>query len=453
MASRRSERRRRAALLAGRSGRRRRAALLAAALLLAAPAAAAREPADAAGLEAALARERDPEPLPRYELVIEPGAMRRLMAWRQRIYDRLAMPPGDRLWVPAGFRHAGVHLPAKIRIRGDLPLHWRGDRQSLRVKFRRELFRGMKEINLILPWDKYYGVELLQSEIAAEIGLPHFANRFVHVSVNGGEEALYLENEHPTREYLERTGRPASSIFTFASNWTLYMSQPTYHLAFVLPGSRQLLPLEGIGQIKQRRTYEPGDPDLAKKQLAYAMEFHRLMTKGTPESIAARAPLYLDLENFAAYVALQDFFGSNHATQLNDNIRLYLDPTSGKLLFMPWDTSLLSLEERRSDPEAPAEALLTPVDAGFRAVLTGVPGVRRERDRVLRGLVADADRWRAELSRIHARLIRLHPADERLRGLAADLDERMRRNTALLRRALGLPGGEPPRLAHRGAAG
>jgi hypothetical protein len=278
--------------------------------------------------------------------------------------------------------------------------------------------------------------------MAAELGLPWFDNRFVHLSVNGGEEALYLENEHPTREYLERTGRPASSIFTFSANWSLYMSQPTYHLAFVLPGSRDVLPLQGIGQIKQRGTYETDRPDLARKQLAYVMEFYRLMAQASPEAIAARAPLYLDLANFAAYVALQDFFGSNHATQLNDNIRLYLDPTSGKLLFMPWDTSLLPLEDRRPGPDTQPEELLVPVDVGFAAILTRVPGVQRERDRLLRRLLDDADRWRGRLNAIHARLIRLHPDDEQLSELAGLIDLRLRSNLALLRRALDAPGPE-----------
>jgi hypothetical protein len=434
-------------MVSRRCERRLRPARVLAALLAAAAASA--DAPDPAGLDAALARETRPEPLPVYQLLIEPGALRRLMAYRDRIQQRLALPPDDRLWVSATFLDGDERLPAKIRIRGDLPLHWRGNRQSLRVKFRHRLHRGMKEINLILPWDKYYGVELLQSEMAAELGLPYFENRFVHVSVNGGEEALYLENEHPTREYLERSGRPASSIFTFSANWSLYMSQPTYHLAFVLPGSRDVLPLQGIGQIKQRGTYEPDRPDLARKQLAYVMEFYRLMAQGSPEVIAERAPLYLDLANFAAYVAIQDFFGSNHATELNDNIRLYLDPTSGKLLFMPWDTSLLPLENRRPGPDTRPEELLVPADVGFAAVLTRVPGVQRARDRLLRRLLEDADRWRGRLNAIHARLIRLHPDDERLSELAVELDLRMRSNLALLRRALGPPGpGTEPEPGH-----
>jgi hypothetical protein len=390
---------------------------------------------DPAGLVQALERDTDPEPLPAYHLRIRPKPLRRLLAYRERIRDQAALSPDDRLWVPATLIHRGELHPAKLRIRGDLPMHWRGDRQSLRLKFKDRLLEGKKEINLILPWDKHYGVEVLQTRVSADLGLPYFPGRFVHLHINGSDAGFYLENEHPTREYLERTGRPASSIFTFAFYWSLYFSKP-YHAVFILPGSRDLLPLKGIGQIKQRMTYEAGQPLLAKKQLAYAIEFYRLMSEGDAEEIGARAGHYLDLDNFASYVALQDFFGSRHAMELNDNIRLYLDPTSGKFQLMPWDTSLRPLDRRLEEPGVTLETLLTPQDEAFRALLRQVPGLRSHKDRILRRLVERGETYRAELNRIHAQLIGLYPEDGRLRGMATTLDRQLARNVEILRRYL-----------------
>ena len=399
-------------------------------------------------LERALAAEAPPDPLPTLELAIERDELARLEAFRQRIYDWKTLPPAERLWIKTTLVDGEERYPARLRIRGDLPVHWRGSRQSYRLKFRKRLHEGRKELNLILPADKHYGVEVLQTRLAEELGLPFFPSRFVNLTVNGEDTGLYLENEHPTRDYLRRTGLPPSSIFTFSAWWTVYYAESTYHAVFFQPGHRDLPPLKGIGQIKQRATYERGRPELARKQLAYAQEFYRLVNRSSLEEIRRRAPLYLDLENFARYVALHDFLGSRHAMELADNTRLYLDPTSGKFLFMPWDTSLRSLAKELRGLGGDWEKLLTPHDDAFRALFDAAPGVRAERDRALRKLVADGERHRGELASIHARLISSRPDDKGLHENAESLDKRLARNVETLReyfaRADGVASGPTP---------
>jgi hypothetical protein len=389
---------------------------------------------DPAGLERALARAAPGEPLPAYQLTLGGKALRGLLAYRERIRDQAYLSPDDREWFATTLAFEGERYPARLRIRGDLPMHWRGDKQSFQVKFTQRLFLRQKEINLILPWDKHYGIEWLQTRISGELGVPCFPGRFVNLHVNGRDAGLYYESEQPTAEYLERTGRPASSIFSFASYWSHYFGTPYHHAVFVLPGSRGVSPLEGIAQIKQRRTWERSLPLFAKKQLAYALDFFRLLTSGSREQIGAQAGRYLDLDNVAKYVAIQDFFGSQHGMALNDNVRLYLDPTRGKFEFMPWDTSLRPLAARLEKPGASLARLLEPEDESFALLLAAVPHLREHKDRILRRLVADGDRYRRELNELHARLIRLYPADERLGRDARGIDARLRENLEMLER-------------------
>jgi len=391
------------------------------------------EPADdRAGLAWALAQATDPEPLPSYQLHFDAKPLRKLMAYRERIQNQRVLSPGDREWVAATFSHEGERYPVKLRIRGDLPVHWRGSRQSYRLKFTKQLFRRQKELSLILPWDKHYGIEYLQTRVSEDLAVPYFPGRFVNLQINGRDAGFYFESEHPTSEYLERTGRTASSIFTFSFYWNQYFGALYHHAAFVLPGSRDMPPMQGVGQIKQRATYGGDRPLFARKQLAYALELYQLLSYGTPQEIASRAGSYLALDNLAKYVAIQDFFGSGHAMSLNDNIRLYLDPTSGKFEFMPWDTSLRSLAERLRAPGVTLDELLTPEDEVFAVLLEAVPHLREQKDRILQRLVADGDRYRAELNRIHARLIRLYPDDEQLRTDATSLDAQLRENVETL---------------------
>jgi hypothetical protein len=401
--------------------------------LLGAPAR-SQPPEDRSGLAFALAQTNAVEPLPIYQLHLDAKPLRRLLAFRERIQKQAFLSPDEREWVKATFSFEGERHPVRLRIRGDLPAHWQGDRLSYRVKFKDPLFRSQKEINLIVPWDKHYGIEWLQTRICEDLGVPYFPVRFVNLHINGRDAGLYLESEHPTAEYLERTGRSASSIFTFAFYWSHYLGKTYHHAAFVLPGSRELPPVQGIGQIKQRATWGSDRPLFAKKQLAYALELYRLLTTGSQQEIAARAGSYLALDNFARYIAIQDFFGSPHGMALNDNLRLYLDPTSGKFELMPWDTSLRPLGERLAAPGASLDQLLTPQDPVFALLLTAVPGLRERRDHFLRGLVGDGDRYRADLNRVHARLIRLYPEDERLRRDAETLDAQLLANLETLGR-------------------
>ena len=334
------------------------------------------------------------------------------------------------------FVAGGERYRVRLRIRGDLPAHWRGAKHSYRVKFGDQLFEGRKEINLIVPWDKHFGVELLQTQIAEDLGLAFFPGRFVNVTVNDRDAGLYYENEHPTRQWLERTGRAPSSIFTFAFNWTVFFGKPYHHIEFVTPDSVARLPIEGLAQIKQRRTFDPDDEELAARQRAYVAAFYRLLTEGSLEEIAARAPHYLDLHSFAKYVALQDFFGSSHAMELNDNIRLYLDPTSGRFEFMPWDTSLMSLAARIEGSDGLPDDLLAPKSAVFRRLFRAIPALSGARDAVLATLVARADDYHADLNRIHAELLALYPGEARLRSKSAHADAMFAENAQILRRYL-----------------
>jgi hypothetical protein len=206
-------------------------------------------------------------------------------------------------------------------------------------------------------------------------------------------------------------------------------------------------PVESIAQIKQRATYEVGNPEYARKQLAYLLELYELLTEGGSQDVAARAGYYLDLEKFARFVALQDFFGTTHGMALNDNTRLYLDPTSGKFEFIPWDTALWSLRERAQERNAAPGELLVPENPVFRKLFEAIPGLRSVRDEVLRNLVARGEEYRERLERKHAELLRLYPGDERLRRQRERHDAVFRENLALLARALA-----EPRSGARGGA-
>lgn len=88
------------------------------------------------------------------------------------------------------------------------------------------------------------------------------------------------------------------------------------------------------------RRYRPEDPPSAeeKKRL---LDFTKLIDAGTDEDFAKEIGSYLDVEAFLKYIAanallanLDSYLGYGH------NFFLYLEPSSKKFVFLPWDLDL-----------------------------------------------------------------------------------------------------------------
>jgi hypothetical protein len=75
-----------------------------------------------------------------------------------------------------------------------------------------------------------------------------------------------------------------------------------------------------------------------KEQLARVVDFSRLVSHASDEEFAQKLPDYLDLEEYAAFVAGHVLMSSYDGYLANgQNFYMYLDPRSNKFGFIPWD--------------------------------------------------------------------------------------------------------------------
>lgn len=75
-----------------------------------------------------------------------------------------------------------------------------------------------------------------------------------------------------------------------------------------------------------------------KEQWARLEEFAKLVTDASDEEFAARLPYFLDLEEYAAFVAGHVLMSSYDGYLSNgQNFYMYLDPRSNRFGFIPWD--------------------------------------------------------------------------------------------------------------------
>src|SRR5688572_22436522 len=68
------------------------------------------------------------------------------------------------------------------------------------------------------------------------------------------------------------------------------------------------------------------------------MEFARLVSYATDADLAARIGEYLDLDQFARFMAVTAYLASmDSILQVGQNYYVHLDPATDKFVFIPWD--------------------------------------------------------------------------------------------------------------------
>lgn len=88
---------------------------------------------------------------------------------------------------------------------------------------------------------------------------------------------------------------------------------------------------------KYKQTYDP-KTDLTAAQIKRVIEMSRFVTKSSDEEFAARIGDYLDLDEFARYMAVTVYLSTlDSILSMGQNFYVYLDPKTNKFQFLPWD--------------------------------------------------------------------------------------------------------------------
>lgn len=265
-----------------------------------------------------------PETLPLYELRIPPADLQSIeenlptelpSPW----YGNLFLTEDRKGWVSGRFRADGEEYDVTVRVRGDLFNHWAYRKKSWRVRFKDgKTFRGMRDISLIIPEDRFWHAELLNAHRAQELGLLVPPMRPVRVRINGGPVMLYTEVEHFTKEMVEKQGRSGDGnlygtgggssyfqqwdpIFTDAAFWKKYVEAPGPDTTEEVS---ELLALSRKG---------------AAQESGYFQKLSRLV----------------DVDRLVRWYAVSLLAGSRHVR--DHNLRFLFDRSRGRFEPIPWD--------------------------------------------------------------------------------------------------------------------
>src|SRR3989344_793830 len=102
---------------------------------------------------------------------------------------------------------SGYQSEVDIRYRGLMSNNWEYEKKSLRIKFPKDnLFEGVRALNLMIPEDRDYYLEMLNIYRAKKLGLfsPEF--KFTRVYINNRDFGVYLAAEAWSTELLSKNG-------------------------------------------------------------------------------------------------------------------------------------------------------------------------------------------------------------------------------------------------------
>ena len=232
-------------------------------------------------------------------------------------------------WTHADFELGGVAFTnVAARVKGNmlsLPEPTRSYKVDLNKFVPGQKFGGLDELTFSsLAWD-YSGIgEALAYEFFREAGVPapRTAYAWLSTSVTTQWEqkplGLYLMEEVVDNEFAaERFGSKATPIF-----------KPVTYNLFEHLGD-EWSAYAPIYDLKTKATPE---------QQRRVIDFARLVSSATDAEFAARAGDFLDLDEFARFLAGEVLLSSYDSILCRGkNFYMYLDPRSNKFGFIPWD--------------------------------------------------------------------------------------------------------------------
>ena len=198
-------------------------------------------------------------------------------------------------------------IPVQIRIKGDLPDHWKRDRHwSLRIELPSDqTFYGCNRFNIAHPDTRNGAWEWLEHQVLKKETGISLKFHFIQVFINQKDMGAYILEQQANASLGPQNQLPSGPVLRFdtGNNYEYFSRRP---------------------KIYQKKKYPPALRRQAKQLLLAFKD-----GKNTTSDV-------FDLKILARFMAIQYIFGSRHGTELN-NIRFYYHPEKKKMFPIGYD--------------------------------------------------------------------------------------------------------------------
>jgi hypothetical protein len=260
----------------------------------------------------------------------------KLQKKREQALERGLLITGKGDFVAAKIRHEGRTSRVKIRLKGDLLEHLKGDKWSFRVKVKgKDHLFGMRVFSVQSPLVRgFHGGPLFYATLK-RYGLLAPRSKLVNVVVNGNDIGMMSLEEHFSKELLESSGRKESVIIRFDESLVWEATDgpkraglgghfDNYHVATI----------DSFGTKKIAKS------ERLSKDFNTAVGLLRAFETG----VLAPSEVF-DVELMGRYIAISELWGSWHSFSWR-NLRYYFNPITARLEPIGFDPDI----QTRSKP-------------------------------------------------------------------------------------------------------
>ena len=205
--------------------------------------------------------------------------------------------------------------PCKIRLKGDLPPHWNGNKWSLRINCKKNsLFNGMSNFSIQDPITRHFTYEwlFLENLRLEDILAPNYS--FLNVKINGKKMGIYALEEHFSKEMIEKKNRREGLFLCFNEHhmWNLH-----WNVSWATSYRTSGIEVRDIDRVMR-------NPALLKqKENAVSLLRNFQSRKFTADQV-------LDPDKTAKFLALSHLWGGEHGLSYPD-INFYYNPINSRL--------------------------------------------------------------------------------------------------------------------------
>ena len=203
----------------------------------------------------------------------------------------------------------------KVRLKGDLPQHWNGDKWSLRINTKKDnSIDGMTVFSIQDPITRNYTYEwlFLKNLKFEDVLAPNYF--FLNLNINGKAMGIYALEEHFSKEMIERKNRREGVVLSFNEHhmWNLHWNV-SWPISYRTSG------------IEVRNLKRVNSNSHLKKQRDTAVSLLRNF-----QARQLDAEQVLDHEKTAKFLALSNLWGGDHGLSYAD-INFYYNPITARL--------------------------------------------------------------------------------------------------------------------------
>ncbi len=142
------------------------------------------------------------------------------------------------------------------------------------------------------------------------------------------------------------------------------------------PVTRELFVYKGTDWSAYRQAYDAKN-DITDSQMRRVIDFAKLVSEANDEEFAAKLPEFLDIDQFARFMAVTVWLSSTDSIlMVGQNYVVHLDPETKKFVFAPWDLDRAFGNFFVPDPEQLSIGKAWAEDNRFLNRVMNVPAMR-----------------------------------------------------------------------------